>query len=186
MHRKSVYRKILILILCINIAVLLFFTYKELDDRIPDKIKIMVGENEDFNFNLPIRGNFVDEEVDVISVNNKTVPTDQIKLDLNKPFSLKSSKTGQYKINLKTDSTELYEYTLETIAEQGCNIIENIPNVYANGKPEGLLGIQTFYEGMHLADNRIIKFVSFTLPENPIVIPKKKSQIEKEQQENQG
>ncbi len=101
MHRKSVYRKILILILCINIAVLLFFTYKELDDRIPDKIKIMVGENEDFNFNLPISGNFVDEEVDVISVNNKTVPTDQIKLDLNKPFSLKSSKTGQYKINLK-------------------------------------------------------------------------------------
>lgn len=89
------------------------------------------------------------------------------------------------KINLKTDSTELYEFTLETIAEQGCTIVENIPNVYANGKPEGLLGIQTFYEGMHLADNRIIKFVSFTLPEHAIVIPKKKSQIEREQQEQQ-
>jgi stage IV sporulation protein B len=101
MHRKSVYRKILIFILCINIAVLLFFTYKQIDDRIPDKIKIMVGENEDFNFNLPFQGHFVSDNVDVISVNNKTVPTDQIKLDLNKPFSLKSTKTGQYKINLK-------------------------------------------------------------------------------------
>jgi tRNA (guanine-N7-)-methyltransferase len=83
-------------------------------------------------------------------------------------------------INLKTDSTELYEYTLETIAEQGCNIVENIPNVYANGHPEGLLGIQTFYEKNHLLDGRIIKFVSFTLPDHPIVIPKKKSQLDTE------
>jgi len=83
-------------------------------------------------------------------------------------------------INLKTDSTELYEFTLETIAEQGCNIIENIPNVYVNGTPEGLLAIQTFYEKNHLEDNRIIKFVSFTLPDHPIVLPKKKSQEEAE------
>lgn len=101
MHRKSVYRKILIFLLCINIAVLLFFTYKELDDKIPDKIKIMVGENEDFNFNLPFSGDFISEKVDVISVNNKTVPTNQIKLDLNKPFTIRSTQTGQYKINLK-------------------------------------------------------------------------------------
>ncbi len=79
-------------------------------------------------------------------------------------------------INLKTDSTELYEFTLETIAEQGCIIQENITNVYANGHPEGLLGIQTFYEKMHLEDNRIIKFVSFQLPDHPIVIPKKKKE----------
>lgn len=85
------------------------------------------------------------------------------------------------KINLKTDSTELYEFTLETIAEQGCNIIENISNVYANGHPKGLLGIQTFYEKNHLIDGRIIKFVSFTLPEHAIVIPKKKSQLEAEE-----
>jgi stage IV sporulation protein B len=101
MHRKSVYRKILILLLCLNIIVLLFFIYKELDDRIPDKIKIMVGENEEFNFNLPISADFASDKIDVISVNNQTVPTDQIKLDLNKPFSIKSTKTGQYKINLK-------------------------------------------------------------------------------------
>ncbi len=80
------------------------------------------------------------------------------------------------KINLKTDSTELYEFTLETIAEQGCTIQQNISNVYANGKPEGLLGIQTFYEKSHLEDNRIIKFVSFSLPDTPIVIPTKKKE----------
>ncbi len=101
MHRKSVYRKILIFLLCINIVVLLFFTYKELDNRIPDKIKILVGENQEFDFDLPFEGAFDSKNVDVISVNNKTVPTNQIKLNLNKPFSLKSTKTGQYVINLK-------------------------------------------------------------------------------------
>nr|WP_281352846.1 SpoIVB peptidase S55 domain-containing protein [Anaerocolumna sedimenticola] len=101
MHRKSVYRKVLIFLLCINIVVLLFFTYKELDNRIPDKIKILVGENQKFDFDLPFEGAFDSKNVDVISVNNKTVPTNQIKLNLNKPFSLKSTKTGQYVINLK-------------------------------------------------------------------------------------
>ncbi len=101
MHRKSVYRKILILLLCINIAVLLFFTYKELDDRIPDKIKIVKGENENFDFNLPFKGDFVSDNAEVISVNNEKVPTGQIKLDLNKPFTLKLTETGEYVINLK-------------------------------------------------------------------------------------
>ncbi len=81
-------------------------------------------------------------------------------------------------INLKTDSTELYEFTLETIAELGCEIVQNIPNVYSNGQPEGLLGIQTFYEKNHLLDGRIIKFVSFTLPEKTIELPKRKGQAQ--------
>lgn len=101
MHRKSVYRKILILLLCINIIVLGVFTYIKLDDSIPDKMKIMVGENEKFDFNLPMEGKISSEDVDVISVNNKTVPTDQIKLDLNDSFTLKSNSIGKYVINLK-------------------------------------------------------------------------------------
>ncbi|MDF2803747.1 MAG: hypothetical protein K0S61_3650 [Anaerocolumna sp.] len=101
MHRKTVYRKILILALCLNVLVLLFFTYKELDDSIPDSIKIIVGENENFNFNLPIEGSISGEDIDVISVNNKTVPSDLIKFNLNKPFSIKSDQKGSYTIQLK-------------------------------------------------------------------------------------
>ncbi len=101
MHRKSVYRKILIFLLCINIVVLLVFTYKELDNKIPDKIKILVGENENFDFNLPFQGDFISENAEVISVNNQKVPSNQIKLNLNKPFTLRLTKTGEYRINLK-------------------------------------------------------------------------------------
>ena len=72
-------------------------------------------------------------------------------------------KTGA-RINLKTDSKELYDFTLETIAEQGCPVHENIADVYGKGLNKGALGIQTFYEKMHLADGRTIYFVSFSLP----------------------
>lgn len=101
MHRKSVYRKILILILCINIVVLIYFTYRYIDNSIPDSIKIMVGEDEQFDFNLPMEGSVTYGDVDVLSVNNKQVPEGLIKLNLSEPFTIKSSATGDYKIHLK-------------------------------------------------------------------------------------
>jgi tRNA (guanine-N7-)-methyltransferase len=67
-------------------------------------------------------------------------------------------------INLKTDSKELYDFTLEVIAEQGCPIVQNIADVYGKGLATGPLAIQTFYEKMHLAEGRTIYFISFRLP----------------------
>jgi tRNA (guanine-N7-)-methyltransferase len=77
------------------------------------------------------------------------------------------------RINLKTDSKELYDFTLETIAEQNCTIVEKIADVYGQGKATGALAIQTYYEGLHLADGRTIYFLSFTLPDGPIKIPER-------------
>ena len=68
------------------------------------------------------------------------------------------------RINLKTDSKELYDFTVETVNEQGCPVHENIVDVYGQGKNTGALGIQTFYEKMHLADGRTIYFISLSLP----------------------
>jgi tRNA (guanine-N7-)-methyltransferase len=73
-------------------------------------------------------------------------------------------------INLKTDSKVLYDFTLETIAEQGCEIHENIADIYGKGLANGPLAIQTFYEKMHIADGRTIYYVRFSLPEQPIVL----------------
>jgi len=77
------------------------------------------------------------------------------------------------KINLKTDSPVLYEFTLETIAEQGCTIHENIPDIYGKNMANGPLAIQTYYEGKHLADGRTIYYVSFSLPETEITMPER-------------
>lgn len=71
-------------------------------------------------------------------------------------------------INLKTDSPELYHFTQMVIAATGCTLLVDIPNVYAQEEVSPLLRIQTFYEGMHLADGRIIRFLKFVLPAAPI------------------
>jgi tRNA (guanine-N7-)-methyltransferase len=81
-------------------------------------------------------------------------------------------------IKLKTDSKELYDFTLETIEEQGCSIVENIADIYGKGMAVGPLAIQTFYEKMHLADGRTIYYLSFTLPETTIVVPQGKAKLE--------
>lgn len=68
------------------------------------------------------------------------------------------------RIHLKTDSPELYAFTLETIREQNCNLAENIPDVYSQPFVDPLLAIRTYYEGMHLAEGKIIRYLRFSLP----------------------
>lgn len=76
-------------------------------------------------------------------------------------------------VNLKTDSQELYEYTLESIKETGCTIVDNLKDIYGNDMATGPLAIQTFYEKMHLENGRKINYLSFTLPEKEIDIPER-------------
>jgi tRNA (guanine-N7-)-methyltransferase len=85
------------------------------------------------------------------------------------------------RINLKTDSKELYDFTIETIQEEQCTIHENIEDIYGKGLATGPLAIQTFYEKMHLADGRTIYYVSFSLPSAPIKLT---GRFEKHDEEN--
>lgn len=77
------------------------------------------------------------------------------------------------RIHLKTDSPELFAFTLEVLEGQGCTIHNRIDDVYAHGTPEGPLAIQTHYEGLHLADSRTIRYVQFSLPTTPIRLPER-------------
>ncbi len=65
-------------------------------------------------------------------------------------------------IHLKTDSPELYEFTLETLAERQDYILEQSqPDIYAGDLLIPELAYRTFYEEMHLTEGRIIKYVRF-------------------------
>ena len=72
-------------------------------------------------------------------------------------------------INLKTDSPELYEYTLEQIAEHGYTLEEKSDDVYAdlvNRIEEpflSVMNIRTFYETMWLKEGRTIQYIRFTV-----------------------
>jgi tRNA (guanine-N7-)-methyltransferase len=64
-------------------------------------------------------------------------------------------------VNLKTDSQELYEYTLEQIEEKKLKIEENNPDIYASSDIEDVTDIQTTFEKKHLEKGKTIKYLRF-------------------------
>lgn len=104
MRSWKLYRRILIIVLLFNIIAITCLAIYHIEKNIPNEIKILVGTEESFDFNMPLEGNIKMNDADVLSVNggnNLKVPSNQIKIDLNRPFTLESSKTGSYTINLK-------------------------------------------------------------------------------------
>lgn len=66
-------------------------------------------------------------------------------------------------IHVKTDSDLLYNFTKEMLHEFPSEIVKDYNDVYAMQKNDELYGIQTYYEKMHLKDNRTIKYLCFRL-----------------------
>lgn len=101
MRSKKLYRKFLICVFILNLCLIGFYAYYYIEKSIPNEIKIVVGTNQDFDFNMPMEANIETEDIGVISVNDLRVPSNQIKIDLNEPFSIKSEQTGKYNVSLK-------------------------------------------------------------------------------------
>lgn len=101
MRSRQRYRRFLICLFLLNLFLVGFFIYYTIDKSIPDEIKILVGTQESFDFDMPLEGNITTDDVGVLQVNDLSVPSDQIRLDLNQPFTLESSQTGTYSMDLK-------------------------------------------------------------------------------------
>lgn len=69
-------------------------------------------------------------------------------------------------IHLKTDSDPFFDFSLKSLIENRCVIEEKIDDVYEDEKLHEDLYIKTNYERRHLADNRVIKYVRFSLARN--------------------
>ena len=66
-------------------------------------------------------------------------------------------------IHLKTDDPTLYEFTLQTIAELKLKLLYADNDIYSKPLPHPFLEIKTYYEKMHLAEGRKIKYIEFKL-----------------------
>ncbi len=67
-------------------------------------------------------------------------------------------------VNLKTDSPELYEFTMEILNnDERCKILYQNEDIYKSPLEFSELDIKTYYEKKHLEDNRKIKYVRFEI-----------------------
>lgn len=69
-------------------------------------------------------------------------------------------------IHLKTDSRELYDYTLTLAHQLRYPILQSCPDIYAEqlDREIEILSVRTFYEQQFLAMGKPITYLSFTLP----------------------
>src|SRR5690606_1012986 len=66
-------------------------------------------------------------------------------------------------VNLKTDDPTLHTYTVDQLKKLDIEPKVHIPDIYSESHNIPELNIQTYYEGLHLADGRTIRYVQFAL-----------------------
>ena len=73
------------------------------------------------------------------------------------------------KIHLKTDSPDLYEFTKEVIYENECILHHDFNDVYSESHISPELHIKTHYESLDIAGSKKVHYLSFSLPESPLL-----------------
>lgn len=100
MERKIMYRRMLIVLLILNISAILYLSYRSIDNQIPNDIKLLVGKEEVFDFSVPIEAKITSKEVGVFSVNHCVETTKDLNINFSQPFTIKSNQIGNYSIDL--------------------------------------------------------------------------------------
>ena len=75
-------------------------------------------------------------------------------------------------VHLKTDSRELFDYTLSLVQVNGLKIITSVTDLYSQLPGDPLLSIRTYYEEIFLKQGIPITYLAFRLPnEKEIISP---------------
>ena len=105
----------------VGIGLILLFLYGGywLKINVPSEMKILLGQEEKFDFSIPMEASIMNEEATgVLYVNQEPLSEDVIHIDLWNPFSLSSEALGEYDIQLKLFGLfPIKEISLEVIEE---------------------------------------------------------------------
>lgn len=86
----------------IFVTVLIFFflfitgiLFHSIKKALPDEINIVANEEQQFNFSLPVNG-FIKSSIEVSEMTKSNIPANQIKINMQRPFTLKSGNGGSF------------------------------------------------------------------------------------------
>lgn len=121
---------------------MLVFSFFIMKESVPDKIWIVQGKEENFNFHVPMTGVVEQEGLEVFGNQSPAVEKEEIHVDLNKDFSMKSASQGSYSIACRIFGIfPVKEVAVEVVEEESV-IPCGIPvGIYV--KTEGVLIIGT-------------------------------------------
>lgn len=67
-------------------------------------------------------------------------------------------------VHLKTDSRDLFDFTIYAVNKHGGRILDEVQDIYRNRKDDEILSIKTDFEEKHLQKGKTIKYLKFSLP----------------------
>lgn len=106
-------------VMAVSLIVFLTYGYYWMKVNVPSEIKLLVGEEEQFDFSVPMEASIVREEaVGVLYVNQEPLSEEEINIDLLSPFSVSAQSLGEYEVELKLFGfLPIKEISLEVVEE---------------------------------------------------------------------
>lgn len=95
------FRKGLVWVFWVSLLFAIGFSWFYVKRMIPDQLSIVADEVEHFHFSLPIDVTINSESEEVVLSNESNIPSNEIRLQLNQPFSLYAQNQGSYNLDLK-------------------------------------------------------------------------------------
>lgn len=85
----------------VSLLVTIGFSYFYMKWVIPDKLNVVADEEQQFHFSMPFGVTLSSDSEEVTLSNGSNIPSDQIRLSVNQPFSVYSQNEGSYRLGLK-------------------------------------------------------------------------------------
>lgn len=99
--RKEKLQKNLKILFWVGLLMLLGGSYFYVKRLVPDRVNLVVEEKENFHFSFPFGVSLQSKSEEVLLSNGSNIPSDEIHLQLNQPFSMYAAKEGIYQLDLK-------------------------------------------------------------------------------------
>ncbi len=102
LQQKKRRRRCLLFALCVNAMIVLGYGYYWMKINVPSEIKLLIGQEENFDFSIPMEASIFNEDAKgVLYVNQEPLSKEEIDIDLSTPFSVSSEDLGEYEVQLK-------------------------------------------------------------------------------------
>lgn len=99
-HRRT-FRRCLVWSFWLGILFTIGYTWYYVDRRIPDRLSVVAQEKEEFDFELPFGVTLLSESEEVVLGNESDIPSNEIRLKIDEPFSLYAKDQGSFRLGLE-------------------------------------------------------------------------------------
>ena len=101
MTKRQKFHRYLVWTFWAGILFTIGFTYYYMDRSIPDRLNVVLVEEEAFDFPIPLQATILSESEEVVLGNGSNIPSGEIHIVKNQPFTVCGKQEGSYQIGLK-------------------------------------------------------------------------------------